>query len=265
MDLGPKSIEELKVDDLVVEVYESREELGKAAAAFTASLIQKLLAEKQDINMVFAAAPSQNEFLDALAGMPNIEWSRIRAFHLDEYLGLPREAPQRFARYLHDHIFGRVPFMEVHYLDPGESKAPEETCARYRRLLDQHPLDIACIGIGENGHIAFNDPPVADFQDPCKVKVVRLEETCRRQQVHDGCFASLDEVPTHAVTLTIPAVMTSEYIVCVVPGRRKAKAVYQALRGDITNTCPASILRAHPRARMFLDRESASLLLKEVC
>ena len=155
--------------------------------------------------------------------------------------------------------------MEVHYIDPGRGEAPEEICARYRRLLDQYPLDIACIGIGENGHIAFNDPPVADFQDPCKVKVVRLEETCRRQQVHDGCFASLDEVPTHAVTLTIPAVMTSGSIVCVVPGRRKAKAVYQALRGDTNTSCPASILRTHPRARMFLDRESASLLLKEGC
>jgi len=265
MGVDPKPVKKLRVNNLTVEVYESREELGKAAAAFTASLIRKLLAEKQEISMVFAAAPSQNEFLDALVDTSGIEWGRIRAFHLDEYLGLPHEASQRFARYLHDRIFGRVPFMEVHYLDPEESKAPEETCARYRRLLDRYPLDIACIGIGENGHIAFNDPPVADFHDPCKAKVVRLEETCRRQQVHDGCFASLDEVPTHAVTLTIPAIMTSESIVCVVPGRRKAKAVYQALRGDINTSCPASILRTHPRARMFLDRESASLLLKEGC
>jgi len=266
MDSVPKPLEELRgVDNLAVEVYESREEMGEAAAAFTAGLIQKLLATKQEINMVFAAAPSQNEFLDALIEMPNVEWSRVRAFHLDEYLGLPREAPQRFSRYLHGRIFGQVPFMKVHYLDPGEGEAPEEICARFRRLLDRHPLDIACIGIGENGHIAFNDPPVADFQDPCKVKVVRLDEACRQQQVNDGCFATLDQVPTHAITLTIPAVMAAQAVVCVVPGERKREAVYQALRGEITTACPASILRTHPQARMFLDRESASLLLKEGC
>lgn len=257
-------IKELKVDKLVVEVYKTREEMGRAAATFTASLIQKLLTTKQDINMVFAAAPSQNEFLDALAKIPNIEWGRVRAFHLDEYLGLPDESPQRFAHYLQHHIFSRVPFMEVYYLDPQEGKkAPEEICAQYRRLLDQYPLDIACIGIGDNGHIAFNDPPVADFHDPCKVKVVRLDETSRLQQVKDGCFATLNEVPTHAITLTIPAIMSAQAIVCVVPGKRKRKAVYRTLRGEISTKCPASILRTHPQARMFLDRESASLLLKE--
>jgi len=265
MDLDPKPVKELRVKNLMVKVYENREELGKAAAAFTASLIRKLLAEKQEISMVFAAAPSQNEFLAALAEMPNVEWNRIRAFHLDEYLGLPSEAPQRFSRYLQKHIFGRVPFMEVHYIDPGRGEAPEEICARYRRLLDRYPLDIACIGIGENGHIAFNDPPVADFQDPCKVKVVRLDEACRKQQVNDGCFSTLGQVPTHAITLTIPTVMAAQAVVCVVPGERKRKAVYQALRGEISTTCPASILRTHPQARMFLDRESASLLLKEGC
>jgi len=261
MVLKPRPIVELKVDMLEVAVYERRVEMGKAAAAFVAGLVQKLLAEKRYINMVFAAAPSQNEFLDALAEMLNEDWGRIRAFHLDEYLGLPREAPQRFSRYLRDRIFGQVPFMEVHYLDPGEGEAPEEICARYRRLLDRHPLDIACIGIGENGHIAFNDPPVADFQDPCKAKVVRLDEACRQQQVNDGCFATLDQVPTHAITLTIPAVMAAQAVVCVVPGERKCEAVYQALRGEITTACPASILRTHPRARMYLDRGSASLLL----
>ena len=265
MDLDPKPVKELRVKNLMVKVYENREKLGKAAAAFTASLIRKLLAEKQEISMVFAAAPSQNEFLAALAEMPNVEWNRIRAFHLDEYLDLPSEAPQRFSRYLQKHIFGRVPFMEVHYIDPGRGEAPEEICARYRRLLDRYPLGIACIGIGENGHIAFNDPPVADFQDPCKVKVVRLDEACRKQQVNDGCFSTLGQVPTHAITLTIPAVMAAQAVVCVVPGERKRKAVYQALRGEISTTCPASILRTHPQARMFLDRESASLLLKEGC
>lgn len=265
MKLNSKLIVELKVESLEVAVYKSREEMGKAAAVFTAGLIQKLLAKKQQISMVFAAAPSQNEFLDALVNMTNIEWGRICAFQLDEYLGLPSGAPQRFSRYLRDRIFGRVPFMEVYYLNPGEGEGPEEICACYRRLLGQHPLDIACIGIGENGHIAFNDPPLADFQDPCKVKVVRLDEACRQQQVNDGRFAALDQVPTHAITLTISAVMAAQAVVCVVPGERKRGAVYQALRGDITTSCPASILRTHPHARMFLDKESASLLLKRGC
>lgn len=257
-----RPVKELRIQNIKVEIYKDRVELGKAAAAFTVDIIRELLAEKKEINMVFAAAPSQNEFLEALVNMHRVEWNRIRAFHLDEYLGLPPDAPQRFSRFLRERIFGRVPFLEVHYIDPGGENTPEEICARYRRLLDAYPIDIACIGIGENGHIAFNDPPVADFDDPCKVKVVRLDEVCRMQQVNDGCFESLDQVPTHAVTMTIPAIMSARFIVCVVPGEKKSKAVYQALRGDITNSCPASILRTHPNVRLFLDKDSASLLLK---
>jgi len=258
----PKVIAELQRDKVKILVYENRLEMGQAAAIFVSNLIQNMLFKNKSINMAFAAAPSQNEFLDSLVNLPGIDWNRIRAFHLDEYLGLPPEAPQRFSRYLYEKIFSRVPFMEVHYLVPGNKKTPEEICAYYRNLLDAYPLHIACVGIGENGHIAFNDPPVADFQDPCKVKVVRLDETCRRQQVHDGCFATLDEVPTHAITLTIPAIMEAEAIVCVVPGKRKAEAVRKALEGPITTECPASILRKHSNATIFLDAESASLVLK---
>lgn len=259
---APKAILKLKTEKTKVLVYENRLTMGQAAAIFTSKLISKMLTSKRCINMAFAAAPSQNEFLDSLANTPGIAWNRIRAFHLDEYLGLSPEAPQRFSNYLRDKIFGRVPFMKIHYIDPGDKKTPEEICAYYRKLLDVHPLDIACIGIGENGHIAFNDPPVADFEDPCKVKVVRLDETCRRQQVHDGCFESLDEVPTHAITLTIPAIMEAGAIVCVVPGKRKAEAVRKVLEGPITTECPASILRKHPNATIFLDVDSASLILK---
>lgn len=259
--MGLRPIEKLKVDNLVVEVYKTREEMGKAAAMFTTALIQKLLTEEQQINVAFAAAPSQNEFLDCLVTMSNIKWEFIRAFHLDEYLGLSFETPQRLANYLRRKLFDRVSFMEVHYLVPERGLTPEEMCARYRELLDRYPLHIACIGIGENGHIAFNDPPVADFCDPCKVKVVRLDETCRRQQVNDGCFATLDEVPTHAITLTIPAIMEAKTIVCVVPGRRKREAIKRALEGPITTECPASILRTHQHATLFLDSESASLIL----
>lgn len=251
------------VDRLRIQVYRDRLAMGAAAAENVADLIKEILSDKGEVNIAFAAAPSQNEFLDALVAQPAVQWNRVRAFHLDEYLGLPREAPQRFAYYLQTRIFGRVPFMEVYYIDLGEEAlSPEEICARYRRLLDRYPLDIACIGIGENGHIAFNDPPVADFNDPCKVKVVRLDPKCRQQQVNEGCFRHLEEVPTHAITLTIPAIMEAKAIVCVVPGRRKSEAVKQALKGPISPECPASILRTHFRATLFLDLESAELILR---
>lgn len=259
MELKP--IAQYKCEQLEVLVYADRVAMGKAAAENVALLIQQCFDEKGEVNIAFAAAPSQNEFLDALVKMKSIPWEYIRGFHLDEYLGLPPNAPQRFAYYLRERIFGRAPFMEVHYIDLEGKDPPEVICARYRRLLDQHPLDIACIGIGENGHIAFNDPPVADFEDPCKVKVVRLDEACRRQQVGDGCFSSVESVPTHAVTLTIPAIMAAKAVVCVVPGGRKREAVKRALEGPITTKCPASILRKHPQAILFLDQESASLIL----
>ena len=248
---------------LQVSVYVNRETTGQAAAYFTAQTIRALLEKELYINMVFAAAPSQNEFLSALVDLPDIEWNRIRAFHLDEYIGLPKDAPQRFASYLYKHIFNRVTFKEVHYLDNGDGINPEEICARYSALLEKYPLHIACIGIGETGHIAFNDPSVADFHDPNKVKIVRLEEGSRQQQVNDGCFPSLEDVPTHAITLTIPTIMSAQKIVCVVPGSRKRMAIERSLEGPITTECPASILRRHPDVAMFLDKESASSLLRK--
>ncbi len=245
-----------------VSVYNNREFMGEAAAEFTAQAIRTLLQKERYINMVFAAAPSQNEFLDALAGLADIEWRRVRAFHLDEYIGLPKDSPQRFANYLYERIFGRVPFKEIHYIDSGDYMKPEEMRTRYSALLEEYPLHIACIGIGETGHIAFNDPSVADFRDPHKVKIVRLEEGSRQQQVNDGCFPSLEDVPTHAITLTIPTIMSAQKIVCVVPGSRKRMAVERSLEGPITTECPASILRRHPDVAMFLDKESASSLLR---
>jgi len=260
--MGGNPVAELKVDKARVLVFRTRSEIGRAAAHLVADLVRDLTRESgEPINMVFAAAPSQDEFLEALVRIPGIDWGRVQAFHLDEYLGLPPEAPQRFSQYLQEKIFSRLPFKKVFYIDPDRSSSPEETCARYRALLDENPLHVACIGIGENGHIAFNDPPLADFQDPCKVKVVKLEERSRRQQVNDGCFPSLEEVPTHAVTLTVPAIMEARTIVCVVPGARKREAVKAALNGPISPACPASILRKHPNATIFLDEESASLIL----
>lgn len=243
-----------------IRIYSDRAQMGLAAALHVRDLILRLAERQPVINMVFAAAPSQNEFLDALSSLNDIPWRRVQAFHLDEYIGLPPEAPQRFARYLDAHLFRRVPLKRVFYIDEGGKSTPEELCRRYSILLKENPLHIACIGIGENGHIAFNDPHVANFDDPLKVKVVTLDRRSREQQVADGCFSSLEEVPTQAVTLTIPAIMAATHIVCVVPGPRKAEAVRDAIEGPLSTTCPASILRCHRDTLLFLDQESAGLL-----
>lgn len=247
---------------LTVNVYITRQEMGAAAAKHTAAVIREALSRYDTINVAFAAAPSQNEFLSSLVSQSDVNWRRIRAFHLDEYLNLPTGAPQRFSGYLDRHIFRLVPFKEVYYIDPGNGAPPAEICERYSELLRRYPLHIACIGIGENGHIAFNDPPAANFEDPDLVKVVKLDETCRMQQVHDGCFSSINEVPTHAITMTIPAIMAAKHIVCVVPGERKREAVFKTLEGPVDTSCPASVLRRHPAVTFFFDRASAALILR---
>jgi glucosamine-6-phosphate deaminase len=249
-------------DKLRVEIYPNREAMGKAAAAAAISKIREVLTEKDEVNVVFAAAPSQNEFQEALTSADGIPWERIRAFHLDEYLGLPSDAPQRFSVFLDEHVFKKVNFREVHYLR-GDCPSPEAEAERYADLLRKYPLDFAFIGIGENGHIAFNDPPVADFEDPFLVKIVTLDERCRMQQVNDGCFESIDLVPTQALTLTIPAIMSARFIYCMVPGTTKTEAVKETIEGDIGTHCPASILRRHDAAILYLDRDAAGLLSAE--
>ncbi|QGP92045.1 Glucosamine-6-phosphate deaminase 1 [Neomoorella glycerini] len=251
-------VKEWLVDRLKVRVYSNRLEMGAAAAREVADKIKLILSEKETVNMVFAAAPSQAEFLEALSSIPGIDWSRVVAMHMDEYIGLPPGAPQRFGLWLKKYLFDRVRPGRVYYLDAGEGV--EEKCKRYSELLQQYPVDITCLGIGENGHIAFNDPPVADFNDPLAVKVVELDERCRQQQVNDGCFATIDEVPARAITLTIPALLASRWIVGIVPGERKREAVYHALNGPIAPSCPASILRQHGGATLYLDAQAASLV-----
>jgi glucosamine-6-phosphate deaminase len=250
---------QFQMEKLNVTVLPDRASLGVAAAKQAAGLILAALEQKHRVRIVFAAAPSQNETLAALVADPRIPWSRIEAFHMDEYLGLGPEAPQRFGAYLYYHIFSRVNFARVQYLD-GETTDHAYECARYTALLQQAPIDLVCMGIGENGHIAFNDPPVADFDDSALVKVVQLDEPCRQQQVHDGCFASLDQVPRFALTLTVPALMSGAALVSAVPGPAKARAVKLALEGPITTACPASILRTHDAAALYLDTASAALL-----
>jgi glucosamine-6-phosphate deaminase len=243
-----------------VNIFADRVQMGAAAARTTADIIRHLLASQPEVNMIFAAAPSQNEFLAALSEQP-VEWSRINAFHMDEYIGLNEDAPQSFAFYLKEHLFDKIPFKSIHYLG-GDAADLVAECRRYTDLLRQMPPDIVCMGIGENNHIAFNDPPVADFHDREMVKVVILDAECRQQQVNDGCFPSLVDVPERALTLTITALVKGRHIICVVPGARKAKAVYHTLYSPITEKYPSTILRRHPAPELYLD-EAASDLIRD--
>lgn len=248
-----------KKDKLTVNVYDSRSEMGKAAAKDIKDRIVDLLKNKNEINMIFAAAPSQNEVLAALAEDKEIEWGRINAYHMDEYIGLPAKAPQAFGNFLRDHLFGLVPFKSVNYIDITATD-PEKESERYGKLLSDNPTDIVVMGIGENGHIAFNDPPVADFCDKFKVKPVKLDEVCRNQQVNDGCFEKLSDVPTHALTLTVPTLVSAPYLFCIVPAKTKAWAVKETLNGTVDEHCPATVLRTHESAVLYLDPDSASML-----
>ena len=248
-----------KKDLLTVNVYKTRTEMGVSAANDIKAKILELLEKKETINMIFAAAPSQNEVLEALANDKTIPWNRVNAYHMDEYIGLSADAPQGFGNFLKEHIFGIADFKSVNYIDVTATDADAE-CERYSKLLRENPTDIVVMGIGENGHIAFNDPPVADFRDVKKVKSVVLDEICRNQQVHDGCFATLDEVPKMAITLTVPTLFAGNYLFCIVPAKTKALAVRDTINGVISEKCPASVLRMHTNAILYLDSDSASLL-----
>lgn len=252
-------IKTIKKDLLTARIYNTRNEMGHAAGADIKHAILSLLAKKETVRMIFAAAPSQNEVLAALASDREIPWERVHAFHMDEYIGLSADAPQGFGNFLRKHIFGVAPFGRVEYLDISATD-PEAECVRYASLLAEAPIDIVVMGIGENGHIAFNDPPVADFSDPRTVKPVALDEVCRRQQVNDGCFSSLAEVPTHAITLTVPTLFAGGALFCIVPAKTKAKAVYDTLTGEIGEFCPATVLRRHKNAVLYLDADSSALL-----
>ena len=245
-------------DLLQVKIYPTREEMGLSAAFDVAKTIRMVLKQKEYVNIVFGAAPSQDEFLESLCSQNHIDWQRVHAFHMDEYVGLPDDAPQRFGNFLKERIFNILPFRSVHYINSNND--PEKECERYAKLLQQHPLDIVCLGIGENGHIAFNDPHVADFNDPVWVKMVDMDEKCRMQQVNDGCFQSLSDVPTHAITLTIPAMTSGKYLSCVVPAKTKARAVYHTINDPISEEIPATCLRYHKHAVLYIDPDSASLL-----
>lgn len=247
------------MDQLRVEIYPDRPTLGLAAARAVAQAIKAKLERQKWISIIFASAPSQDEFLAALATQSDFDWQRIIVFQMDEYINLPSHVLQNFGQYLRQRLFGRVKPGMVHYLD-GNALDLSEEMGRYSTLLRQYPPDITCAGIGENGHLAFNDPPVADFEDEALVKIVELTERSRLQQVNDGCFDRLEQVPQQALTLTIPALLAAPLCACMVPARSKAQAVRQMLAGPISPDCPASILRQHPHTVLYLEPESAALI-----
>ncbi|MGA2250986.1 6-phosphogluconolactonase [Terracidiphilus sp.] len=246
--------EESQFDALAVHVAESRDAMGVRAAADIACEIRACLERQPHVRMVFAAAPSQSEMLAALRAEKDVDWRRVTAFHMDEYMGLAADAPQRFGLWLRRAIFDHLPFTAVHLIEPGMDAA--EAADNYAAKLNAAPVDIVCCGIGTNGHLAFNDPP-AKFEDPLTVKAVLLDAQCRQQQVDDQCFRTLDDVPTRALTITIPGLLAGRAIFCTVPGAMKRNAVRRALLEPIDPICPASALRTHPRCSLYLDPDSA--------
>ena len=252
-------IAEKKVENLPVYVFDTREEMGKVAAADAAKRINAVIEKNGVANVIFAAAPSQNDLFENLL-KEDIDWSKVRGFHQDEYVGIDASEPAGFGNFLRRAIFDHVQFKEIHYLLCDESEA-EKKCEEYADLLKKYPADLIFLGIGENGHLAFNDPAVADFEDPKMVKIVELDDVCRQQQVNDGCFATLNDVPKFAMTLTMSYIMSVSEAICVVPTDRKANAVYGALEGPVTTECPASILRKHANAALYLDKNSAVKVL----
>ena len=246
------------VDSVAVEIYPDKVTLSQAAADFVAGHIRAAIAARDNARVIFATGASQYDFLDALCAAPDIDWSLITAFHLDEYVGISTDHPASFRRYLQERLFSRLPFGAVHLLQ-GDAPDPAAECRRYAGLLAEAPIDVACVGIGENGHLAFNDPP-ADFTTRAAVHVVQLDDACRRQQVGEGHFPSLAAVPPQALSMTVPAILTASVISCVVPDARKAEAVHCTLEGPIDPACPASAMRTHPDCRLYLDSASAALL-----
>ncbi|UKS27408.1 6-phosphogluconolactonase [Paenibacillus sp. HWE-109] len=242
------------VDALNIHIYSDRRTMGADAGADVAAKIKELLLVKPAIRMIFAAAPSQKELLSYLTEDQEIEWSRITAFQMEEYLGLPQDAAQMFRHFLHKHLVSQVNPQVVNWID--NANASDIECLRYTQLLQEAPIDIVCLGIGENGHLAFNDPRVADFQDPELVKQVQLDDASRQQQVNDGCFPSFDDVPTHALTLTIPALLAGEFLFCMAPSKSKHQAVKRTLNEPVSPNCPSTILRNHPNCTLYVDRDA---------
>jgi len=245
-----------QVDALPVRVYGQQAEMAQDVARIAQRYLQEVLARQPSAAVILATGNSQIQFLESLIALGGVDWSRLTLFHMDEYLGLDATHKASFRRYMRERVEQRVKPRQFHYVE-GDTLLPLDECARYTRLLQAQPIDLCCLGIGENGHIAFNDPPVANFQDPHSVKLVKLDRPCRMQQVNEGHFPNLEAVPQYAFTLTIPMLCSAKRMLCVAPEKRKAQAVKNALRGPISTDCPASFLRRQAQATLFLDVDSA--------
>jgi glucosamine-6-phosphate deaminase len=247
---------ELVVDVMPVRVLPDPIALGEAAAAHAATVVRDAIAARGVANVMFASGNSQLSFLERLTAIPGIEWVRVVGFHMDEYLGIPASHPASFRRYMREEILDRVRLQAFREI-AGDAPDADAECERYAALLRVNPLDLCCLGIGENGHLAFNDPPVADFDDPQDVRIVELDDACRNQQVGEGHFRTFDDVPARAITVTIPALLRARTVLAIVPEARKREPVDRALHGPVSTDCPASVLRTRPHVTLYLDAASA--------
>lgn len=243
----------MNTEKLNLNIFDNRSSLGQQAADHIIKDLKHLLENQDVVRVVFAAAPSQNETLQHLVKRKNeLDWNRVIGFHMDEYIGLSQDDARGFYNFLNTLLFSKCPFMEVHRIDGNDQRKLQNFIHEYKK----EKIDLVCLGIGENGHLAFNDPPVANFEDPEILKKVELDLTCRQQQVNDGMFASLKEVPQYAVTLTIPALFNAKILHCMVPGKSKATAVYKTIHDKISTHCPSTLLRKHQHCSLYVDRDS---------
>ena len=242
-----------------IRIFERKSDLGEAAAALGAGILREAIAARRRAGIIVGTGPSQNETIAAFVRAPGIDWSRVEVFHMDEYVGMPATHPASFRRWLNEHVVDIVQPGRVQYL-VGDAADVDAECVRYGALLREVPVDISFLGFGENGHIAFNDPGVADFHDPAAVKRVFIDERCRAQQAGEGHFPDVASVPPEALTVTCPVLVSAAHLICSVPDRRKAEAARNAIKGPLSEACPASLVMTHPNCAIFLDTESASLL-----
>lgn len=256
MTTSPTPTRELRIDKLPVSVYASADEMGLAAALDAREGINAAIDARGEANVILATGNSQLNFLRALRDLPGIDWTKVRVFHLDEYVGISPDHHASFPKFLREHFIGHVPVGNFHPI-AGTAENAEATSRDYEALLREYPADLVALGWGENGHLAFNDPPYALFDDPNWVKVIELAQASRKQQVGEGHFPTIDDVPTHAITVTIPALLAAKQVLCIVPEARKVTAVNDCLYKPVAEDRPGSILRTVDHAKLYLDPESA--------
>jgi glucosamine-6-phosphate deaminase len=258
-EVSAAPIRHFNVDALPVKIFADRAGLANFAANEVHAYLRDVLARQGKAAAILATGNSQIDFLRRLVALPGIDWKKITLFHMDEYLGISAEHKASFRKYLRERVETLVKPGAFHYI-AGDAPLPLDECERYEALLTAQPIDLCCMGVGENGHLAFNDPPVANFRDKRLIKLVQLDDACKMQQVREGHFPNIETVPPFAYTLTIPGLFSAKKIVCIAPESRKAKAIKTALHGEISTACPASALRTQSHAVLLLDKESAAEL-----